>query len=554
MLLKGGDAVVEVLKREGVDTIFGYPGGVALPLYDALYESGIRHILTRHEQGAAHAADGYARASGKVGVCLSTSGPGATNLITGIATANMDSVPMVVITCQVTTQLLGKDSFQEADVYGITTPISKHNFMVKDPKFLPDILSKAFYIARSGRPGPVVVDIPKDLFFANIEIDDIPHLPFKGYNPIKEGKSADIDIVIKALAEAKRPLLFIGGGVVISDMSQTLAGLLKKTNLPVIASLLGLSAVDHQYDNYLGMVGMHGTYAANMAISNCDLLLAMGVRFDDRVTGDIDKFAPNTKIAHFDIDPSEIGKIIGVDYSVLGDLSWSLPQVTDKAIVMDISEWLQQLTNWKTEHPLKYNKKDATLLPQEVIEGVSDILADDAIVVTDVGQHQMWAAQYCRTRTPRGFLSSGGLGTMGYGLPAAIGAQIACPDQEVWLFVGDGGIMMNCQELATASEHNLPIKIFVINNHGLGMVRQWQRMFFQGHYSASKHYAGTDFAAIAWAMGVQSLTVKKKCGLKHALEDAKNSQGPILIDVWVEDDENVLPMVAPGAPLTDMME
>ncbi len=554
MLLNGGDAVVEVLKREGVDTIFGYPGGVALPLYDSLYESGIRHILTRHEQGAAHAADGYARASGKVGVCLSTSGPGATNLITGIATANMDSVPMVAITCQVTSNLLGKDSFQEADVYGITTPISKHNFMVKDPRYLPDILSKAFYIAKSGRPGPVVVDIPKDIFLTKIEIDDIPHLPLKGYKPVKEGNIADIDNVIEALAKAKRPLLFIGGGVVISDTSEVMAELLKKTKLPVITSMLGLPAIDHKYENFYGMVGMHGTYTANMAISNCDLLLAMGVRFDDRVTGDIEKFAKQTEIAHFDIDPSEIGKIISVDYSVLADLGWSLPKFTEKAVVGDIGEWQQQLADWHKDHPLKYNKKEATLMPQEVIEQVSGVMADNAIVVTDVGQHQMWAAQYCCTRTPRGFLSSGGLGTMGYGLPAAIGAQIACPDKEVWLFVGDGGIMMNCQELATAAELNLPIKIFVINNHGLGMVRQWQRMFFQGHYSASKHYAGTDFAAIAWAMGVQSLTVKKKCGLKHALEDAKDSSEPFLVDVWVDDDENVLPMVAPGASLNEMSE
>jgi len=554
MLLTGGEIVVQALKKEGVDTVFGYPGGAALPMYDALYGSDIRHILTRHEQGAVHAADGYARATGKVGVCFSTSGPGATNLITGIATANMDSIPLVCITCQVASSLLGKDSFQEADVSGITTPITKHNYMVTDVNILTKVLSEAFYIARSGRPGPVVIDIPKDIFSQTAEFEYPEKVQMKSYCPVEEGDPAAVEEVAKALAEAKRPLLFVGGGVVLSDMEEAFAQILHKTGAPFISSLMGLGSIDKSKPLYLGMVGMHGTYAANLAVTNCDLLIGFGVRFDDRVTGEVSKFAPNAKIAHFEIDSSEINKIVKVDYKVLGDLRWSLPLFNSLVKPCDVDPWIEQVKGWKQEHPLHYTDESPRLKPQKVIEEVCRAMADDAIIVTDVGQHQMWSAHYCRSTRKRGFLTSGGLGTMGYGLPAAIGAKLGCPDNEVWLFSGDGSIMMNCREIATAMEEQLPIKVFILNNHGLGMVRQWQRFFYEGRYSHSKHMAPTDFRRLAEAFDATGITVRERNELDAAIAAAKVCPSPIFVDVWVDDDENVLPMVAPNEALDNLVE
>lgn len=554
MLLTGGEIVVQALKKEGVDTVFGYPGGAALPMYDALYGSDIRHILTRHEQGAAHAADGYARATGKVGVCFSTSGPGATNLVTGIATAYMDSIPLVCITCQVASGLLGKDSFQEADISGITNPITKHNYMVMDVHKLPQVLAEAFYIARSGRPGPVVIDIPKDIFSQTSEFEYPQKVIMRSYRPLVMGDSACIEAVAKALAEARKPLFFVGGGIVLSDMEDTFKEILHKTGLPFIGSLMGLGSIDKSDPLYLGMVGMHGTYAANLAVTNCDLLIGLGVRFDDRVTGEVSKFAPNAKIAHFEIDSSEVNKIVKADYKVLGDLRWSLPLFSSLVNACDTASWLEQVKTWKREHPLRYTDEGIYPKPQKVIEEVCKAMADDAIIVTDVGQHQMWAAHYCRSARKRGFLTSGGLGTMGYGLPAAIGAKIGCPDNEVWLFSGDGSIMMNCQEMATAVEEQLPIKVFILNNHGLGMVRQWQRFFYEGRYSHSKHLAPTDFCRLAEAFDATGISVRDRSELDAAIAVAKACPGPVFVDVRVDDDENVLPMVAPNEALDNLVE
>lgn len=565
----GGQIVVDVLQSEGVTHIFGYPGGAALPLYDALSSSGIEHILTRHEQGAAHAADGYARATGKVGVCISTSGPGATNLVTAIATANMDSIPMVCITCQVAASLLGKDSFQEADVVGITAPITKYNHMVQSIEELGLVLKQAFHIASSGRPGPVVIDIPKDLFAARYDFimpQSPEELGLKGYqapSAEKEAKiEAEIAAVAKALAQAKKPVLFMGGGVIAANASQSMLALAQKTGIPVVTSLMAISALPTNLPNYLGMVGMHGTYAANMAVTEADLLIGLGVRFDDRVTSVISKFVPHGKIAHFDIDPSELGKNVPTQWSVEGDLAWSLPlfaqKVSEHAAVEDISPWLNQIKTWQKEHPLPAAPKDGgeqdLIAPAALFHALNKVMEKDGILVTDVGQHQMWAAQYGDRFLPRTFLTSGGLGTMGYGLPAALGAKIGCPEQEVWLVSGDGSIMMNCQELATLAEQQLPIKIIILNNRGLGMVRQWQRMFFERRCFGSKHEMDTNFAKLAEALGVRGMQANNLQQLETMLQTAKNEPGPILIDARIIEEANVYPMVAPGAAIYEMIE
>ena len=504
----GGEIVVEVLKSEGVSHIFGYPGGAALPLYDALSHSGITHILTRHEQGAAHAADGYARATGKVGVYISTSGPGATNLVTAIATANMDSIPMVCITCQVAASLLGKDSFQEADVVGITAPITKFNHMVQSIEELGLVLKQAFHIARSGRPGPVVIDIPKDLFSATYDFtlpQTAAELELGGYRVRSVGDEKQIDAVAAALTQAKKPVLFMGGGVIAANAAEAMLTLAKKTNGPVVTSLMAISALPTDLPNYLGMVGMHGTYAANMAVTEADLLIGLGVRFDDRVTSVISKFVPHGKIAHFDIDLSELGKNVPTEWAVQGDLAWSLPILAAKAQAGDITSWLEQIKEWQESHPLPQaeNNQDGLISPPAVFVFFKETKAEGSNHGTDGGQHQKWAAQYAKRSIPRTFLSSGGLGTMGYGLPAAMGAAIGCPDKEVWLVSGDGSIMMNCQELATLAEQQLPVKIIILNNRGLGMVRQWQRMFFGKRCFGSKHEMDTNFPQLAEALGVK---------------------------------------------------
>lgn len=555
MIMNGAQIVIDALKKEGVDTVFGYPGGQALPLYDALYDAGLNHILTRHEQGAVHAADGYARASGKVGVCISTSGPGATNLITGIATAHMDSVPMVCITCQVGLSALGKDSFQEADITGITTPITKHNFMVRHIDQLARIMRKAFYIARTGRPGPVVVDIPKDICTQETELVYPDEITLPGYHPKDEGNDKQLSDILEQLARAKRPVLFVGGGAIIAEASPLVRALVDKLDIPVVESLMGISCLPSDHPRNLGLVGMHGHYAANMAVMESDFLLACGVRFSDRVIGLANRFAPDAKIAQLDIDPAEINKNIKVDYRLVGNLNWSLPLLLKDASCGDLSAWHKTIACWQEDHPLHYAPgASGKLMPQEVLEALDSLLGGEAIIVTDVGQHQMWSAQYMHFNHPRSFLSSGGLGTMGYGLPAAIGAQIAKPEREVWLISGDGSIMMNCQEMATAAELGIPIRVLILNNRGLGMVRQWQRRFYGHRYSYSKHELDQDFALLAEAMHCTGMRLEAGQDVLAELTKARQTPGPIIIDARVDDDEDVIPMVAPGRPIDEMME
>jgi len=556
----GAEAVIESLKKEGVEVVFGYPGGSVLTLYDALYKANFPHILTRHEQGAVHAADGYARATGKVGVCFATSGPGATNLITGIATAYMDTVPLVAITGQVGVSLIGKDSFQEADICGITTPITKHNYLVKKVQDLPRIIKEAFYIARTGRPGPVLIDISKDVFNATLDYEYPDSIQLRGYRPIFEGDATSVDQVLEALKQAKRPVIFVGGGVNISDTSKEFQEFAAITGFPVISSLMGLGCINGDAPEHLGMVGMHGTYAANMATTECDLLLGVGVRFDDRVTSSIQAFASKAKVVHFDIDPAEINKNVRTDLRVVGDLKWSLPLLCAKVATQTPQEWRSRVQNWiehvqrwKKEQPLSYNRTSDIIMPQTVIEKVSELTNGDATIVTDVGQHQMWTAQYYNFRKQRSLLTSGGLGTMGYGLPAAIGAQVGLPDKQVILFTGDGSIMMNCQELATAADNGLPVKIIVMNNHVLGMVKQWQRMFYGKRYSQTSLKGNTDFVKLAEAMGVTGLRVTKLQDLTETLTQALLMEGPVLIDVLVPEAEDVLPIVPAGASLDQMI-
>ncbi|MCR6545600.1 biosynthetic-type acetolactate synthase large subunit [Dehalobacterium formicoaceticum] len=553
MLMTGAQAVVAGLKAEGVELVFGYPGGAALNLYDALYDSGITHILARHEQGAAHAADGYARSTGKVGVCLATSGPGATNLVTGIATANMDSVPMVFITSQVGTSLIGKDSFQEADITGITTPITKHNFLVKRPQDLMKTVKEAFYIARTGRPGPVLIDIPKDITGMEGDFTYPESINLRGYHPLFEGDPSKIEELAAAIKKAKKPMVFVGGGLRIAGAWSEFASFIEKTGIPVVSSLMGLGCFPADHELYLGMLGMHGTYTANQSVTQCDLLIGIGVRFDDRVTGLVSKFAPEALIVHMDIDPAEINKNVRTDIKILGDLKWSLPLLSQMAEPGDIAAWQKQVLAWKQERPLRFEENGDVIKPQSVVKAISDITEGSAFLVTDVGQHQMWAAQYYNSKKPRRFITSGGLGTMGYGLPAAIGAQLGNPDETVWAIAGDGGIMMNIQEIATAVEHQLPIKVVVINNQGLGMVRQWQRIFYDQRYSCSRYGTETDLAKVAEAFGAKGIKVQEPGELIPALQEANNYCGPVFIDVLVCDQENVLPMVPAGAPIDQMI-
>lgn len=560
MKILGAEAVIKCLENEGVEIVFGYPGGCVLTLYDALYKTRFPHILTRHEQGAVHAADGYARATGKTGVCIATSGPGATNLVTGIATAYMDSTPLVAITGQVGIPLIGKDSFQEADISGITTPISKHNYLVKKVQDLPRILKEAFYIARTGRPGPVVVDISKDVFNATIDFEYPEAVHLRGYSPNFAGDPASVDLAASELKQAKKPLLFIGGGVNLSDTAIDANHLQSITGIPVISSLMGLGCVPDDHPLHLGMVGMHGTYAANMATTECDLLIGVGVRFDDRVTGSVQDFAPNAKIVHFDIDPAEMNKNIRADVRVIADLRWSLPLFCGKAVFDDVPQWqnqiapwIAQVQEWKAANPLTYQTAADVVMPQSVIETVSRLTEGDAVIVTDVGQHQMWTAQFYNFSSPRTFLTSGGLGTMGYGLPAALGVQAGLPDKQVILISGDGSIMMNCQELATAADNAFPVKIIIMNNQVLGMVSQWQRMFYGRRYSHTQMTGRTDFVKLAEAMGVTGLRVTRPEELEEVLTAALRTDGPVLVDVRLPETEDVLPMVPAGGRLDQMI-
>lgn len=557
--MNGAQAILESLRREKVEVIFGYPGGAVLDLYDALYKTKYPHILTRHEQGAVHGADGYARATGKVGVCFATSGPGATNLITGIATANMDSIPMVCFTGQVTNPLIGKDSFQEADIVGITTPITKHNYLIKKVEELPRVIKEAFFIASTGRPGPVVIDIAKDVFTQELDYEYPEKVYLPGYSGDFTGDESQIEAVVAALNEAEKPLFFIGGGVTLSDETELFRKIIERTHVPVVSSLMGLGCMPAKQDGFLGMVGMHGSYAANMAVQKCDLLIGIGVRFDDRVIGKVAEFAPNAKIVHFDVDRAEINKNINADFPVVGDLRWSLPifahllQKSSEDYAARYSVWRSHAIEMNNKYPFAYETNDSYIMPQELIETVSELVDDDTIIVTDVGQHQMWAAQFFNSRKPRQFLTSGGLGTMGYGLPAALGAKLGRQDKKVVLFTGDGSIMMNCQEMSTAADNSIDVKVVLLHNRVLGMVTQWQRMFYGKRYSQTLLGGKTDFVKLAEAMGMRGCRIEKPEELKPMLKEALASEGPVLIDVMLPANEDVLPMVAPGACLSDMV-
>ncbi|MBI5699677.1 biosynthetic-type acetolactate synthase large subunit [Candidatus Saganbacteria bacterium] len=556
MEISGAQALLECLKKEGVEIIFGYPGGVVLPLYDALYsDKTIKHILVRHEQGAAHAADGYARATGKVGVCLATSGPGATNLTTGIANAHMDSIPMIAITGQVATPLLGKDSFQEADITGITLPIAKHNYLIKKTEDLPRIVKEAFYIARSGRPGPVVIDIPKDVFVNKIKFSYPDKVEIKSYKPNLQGHPKQISLACKAIAAAKRPVMYVGGGAISANAAGEVKQLAEKCNIPVTTTLMGLGAFPGTHELSLGMLGMHGTAYANYAVTDCDLLIAVGARFDDRVTGHIDKFAPNAKIIHMDVDPAEIGKNVRVDVPIVGDVKNVLRAIIEKVAAKEKhAEWVAQIEEWKKKYPLAY-KSTKEIKPQYVIEEFYRLTQGrDVIIVTEVGQNQMWSAQFFKYDKPRTWISSGGLGTMGFGLPAANGAQFGRPNAIVADFAGDGSIQMNIQELTTAVNNRLPIKIFVLDNCFLGMVRQWQELIYERHYSHTNLCNNPDLVRVAEAYGAAARRVEKVEDVKAALEWSLTiTDRPALIDFMVAKEENVFPFVPPGQPINEML-
>ncbi|MCI8682411.1 MAG: biosynthetic-type acetolactate synthase large subunit [Lachnospiraceae bacterium] len=552
MQLTGAQIVIECLKEQGVDTVFGYPGGAILNVYDELYKHRheIKHVLTSHEQGASHAADGYARSTGKVGVCLATSGPGATNLVTGIATAYMDSVPMVAITCNVTVPLLGKDSFQEIDIAGITTPITKHNFIVKEVEKLADTIRRAFRIAGRGRPGPVLVDIPKDVTANQTEFHPVTIQPEKRCceNITEEALNQAVDMIRRS----KKPYLFVGGGAVISEASQELLKFVEKVQTPVTDSLMGKGAFDGNHSLYTGMLGMHGTKTSNYGISECDLLIAVGVRFSDRVTGNARKFARHAKILQFDVDPAEINKNIVTDAHVIGDIKEILIRLNQRLEQQNHEEWISKIMEYKESYPLKYPKNG--LNGPYLIEEIYRQTKGDAIMVTEVGQHQMWAAQFYRYKKPRTLITSGGLGTMGYGLGAAIGAQIANPGKQVINIAGDGCFRMNMNEIATAVRQKLPLIQVVVNNHVLGMVRQWQTLFYEQHYSATVLNDSVDFVKLAEAMGAKAYRASTREEFAEAFAKALACEMPAVIDCIIDSDDKVWPMVAPGAAISEAFD
>jgi len=562
MILKGAQVVIECLREQGVDVVFGFPGGAILPVYDALYDAvDINHILTAHEQGATHAADGYARATGKVGVVIVTSGPGATNTVTGIATANMDSVPMVVITGQVACSLLGRDSFQEVDITGVTAPITKHNYIVKNPKMLPDIIREAFRIARTGRPGPVLVDIPKDVQTSDIEYErivvdtsyvheDTFHPDF--YKPQVWDKS--IEEAVKALDSAEKPVIYAGGGVKISGANGQLVEFAEKIKAPVVCSFMGMGSFPGSHPNFIGMVGMHGTRSSNYAVSNCDLLIAVGARFSDRVVSRVEKFASRARIIHIDIDPAELGKNVKAHIPICGDVKKSIEALCGRVKEKKPNGWNQQIKQWQSLHPLKY-KPEGALSPQFVIEKLYEISGGNAIITTEVGQHQIWAAQFYKYDHPKTFISSGGLGTMGFGLGAAIGACIGRgSEKRVVNIAGDGSFKMNSTELATISRYKLPIIQLVLNNHALGMVRQWQTLFFKGRYSQTTLGDEVDFVKLAAAYGIKGVRITDNDQVEQTLKDALSKLEPIVIECEINSDEKVFPIVPPGAAIDDLID
>ena len=552
-MIKGARILLECLSRLGINEIFGYPGGAVIPIYDELYNfKEIKHYFARHEQGAVHEADGYARSTGKVGACLATSGPGATNLVTGIMTAHMDSIPLLVITGQVSSSLLGKDAFQESDIVGITVPITKNNYLVQDIKDLPRILKEAYYIASTGRPGPVLVDIPRDIQLQEIPYDEFNKIyendfTLEGYNPVYEGHKGQIKMAIKMIKDSKKPLIIAGAGILKAHAYEELKEFVEKTNIPVAMTLLGLGSFPGNHELALGMIGMHGTTYANYAANEADLIIAAGMRFDDRVTGNPQKFLPNAKIIHIDIDPAEIGKNKLIDVPIVGDLKNVLADLNEKVPKASHDEWLKQIKKWKKEYSLIYRKtEDDILIPQEILSEIDKITKGNVIVATDVGQHQMWAAQFLTFNNPYSILTSGGAGTMGFGLPAAIGAQVANPNKKVLAVVGDGGFQMTFQELMLIKEYNLPVKIFIINNSYLGMVRQWQELFHEKRYSSVDLSYNPDFIKIGEAYGIKSIQLTNKKDLKKHLKKILESDEAVLVECIVEKEENVYPMIPAG--------
>lgn len=553
--MTGAQAVVEAFSKEGVEYVFGLPGGACLPLFDALYDAKFKVILVRHEQGAVHMAEGYARSTGRPGVVVVTSGPGATNTVTGIADAYMDSIPLVVVTGQVKSFLIGNDAFQEADVTGITRPITKHNYLVKNVHDLPRILKEAFYIATHGRPGPVLVDFPSDISLQTLDFNYPETVNIRGFKPTLNGHQGQIKKAAKMIQESKRPVIYTGGGVIIAGASKELLEFVEKTQAPCTNTLMGLGGVSGTHPQFMGMLGMHGTVYANRAVHECDLLVAVGARFDDRVTGDLKKFAPHAKIIHIDVDPSAISKNVKVDVPIVGDVKQVLQELNKIAQPADTAEWNKQIEAWKKESPLRYRDDSEAIRPQYAIQRLCDILGSDAIVSTDVGQHQMWAAQYYKVSGPNQFLTSGGLGTMGYGFPAAIGAQFAFPKKTVVCITGDGSIQMNIQELATAVVNKLPVIIAIINNNYLGMVRQWQEAFYNHRYSSSTMSGNPDFVALCKAYGGTGRHVVKKNEVDDAIRWAKTvTDRPIVLDFMVTEEENVYPMIPSGKSFEEIMD
>lgn len=554
MRLTGAQIICESLIKEGVEVIFGFPGGSLLPFYDTLPQyPQLRHILVRHEQGAAHAADGYARAAGRAGVCCATSGPGATNLVTGIANAYLDSSPVIALTGQVARPFIGKDAFQEIDITGITLPITKHNYVVMSAAEMANVLKEAFHIATTGRPGPVLIDVPRDVFVEEAEFHYPAKVDLPGYKPILRGHAAQIKKAARLINEAQRPVIISGRGVVISRAYEELRELAEKAQIPVITTLLGISSFPENHMLSLGMLGMHGMAHANMAVNEADLVIAVGMRFDDRATAKVSAFAPKAHIIHVDIDPAEIGKNVRVDVPIVGDARDVLKDLNKEVVVKIRVDWINQMDEWRQRYPPTVIREGNDLVPQYVINSICEVTEGNSIIVTGVGQHQMWSAQYFCYKKPNTLISSGGLGTMGFELPAAIGAKVGCPDETVWCVAGDGGFQMTIQELATAAQEKTAIKIAIMNNGFLGMVRQWQELFYGRRYVATP-LSGPDFVKIAEAYGIPSMRVRTRLEVIPAIQKAMEHSGPFLIDFVVEPEENVYPMVPPGAALADLIE
>lgn len=563
MKMNGARIMLECLKKEGVDTIFGYPGGTVINIYDELFNfKEIRHILPRHEQAGTHAADGYARATGKVGVALATSGPGATNTVTGIATAYMDSIPMVIITGQVPTPLIGNDAFQEVDIIGITRPCTKHSFLIRDVKEIATIMKKAFYLARSGRPGPVLVDFPKDIQMSQGEFHYPETVDIRGYKPNLSGHPRQVEKAVEMILQSKKPVMYVGGGAVLGDAAVPLTQLARKLTVPVTTTLMGLGAFPESDPNSLGMLGMHGAYCANMAMTHSDLIIAVGARFDDRVTGKLATFAPHAKIIHIDVDPTSIKKNVPVDLPIVGDVKDVISKMFKQAekhkdkvaeFAAGLAPWHSDIAGWKEKHPIGYKQSSTTIKPQFVIQKLRELSDDDAIISTDVGQHQMWTAQFFQFNKPRTLLTSGGLGTMGYGLPSAMGAQAAFPDRQVITICGDGGVQMNIQEIATLVQNRLPVKIVILNNNFLGMVRQWQELFFDKRYSSTCMELPIDYIKLADAFGAKGFLATKPSEVESVIKQGFAEKGPVIMEFKIAREEKVLPMVPAGASLNEMV-